>query len=465
MCTEDHSYIAPSTLLLPILIGMLCIACRQAIPPSTDHFISDKTPGDVSTQKPAGTEEDRSLAPIESPTLAPTARPAFDTPVLGMNEEDARRRTLAQLDPRSKPEITSVILATAEEIEKQLLWVGSGGIQGELEDSDHWFVVDVRMSPPQLLGFSKDRNTSEGSRYLALFNAQTAAQFPSFGQPASRTKKDFVLAQVPTAAVIPTIVPGPTPTAPSNHQWPWPWGRSEPEDEPPEKSDALSAILRQPPFLNSTLQTVLRSYPLLPGNRWTYRQDLYEHSRWQGAIYTDTVKTLESINPLLHLVTLERTEQAIGPSNWSRNYPTYVLIWRDELYRSDSPSRIREWIDYFTSGPNMPTAAPNFQFAENHELNDDGRPAPDLRLPLRPGEDLPVADTGSNWLVEPAETMETKAGRIEGCSKASHSGNYAGWQWFCEGTGLVRMERLKGGSTNIISIIALEGMNLRSRVE
>ena len=432
-------------------------------PQSISTFRPTRTPLRAQTTNALATPKPVATSPT---TVTATSTATAEALVLGMSAEDARRRTLAQLDPRSEPEITSVILATADAIAKEFLWLGSGGIQGELDDSDYWYVVAVRIAHLDLLGTSANRDPRPYARYIALFNAETAEQHSSFGLPSSRKKDGLSLDRVPTAFIRPRIVPAPTPSPPSYHRWPWPWGRSEP-NEPIAQTNDLSGAGPSINLLNlsPTLKAVLRSYPLLPGNSWTYRQDVYEHSRWQGAIYTETVQSLESLTPDLSLVILERQENSLGPAVWSRTYSTYILIWRDEIYPEDNPDRIREWIEYFSSNPNVATAAPNFQFAENHELTGEGRPAPALRLPLRVGSEIPVANTGDNWKVEKPQSMDTKAGTFSKCFKASHSGNYAGWKWFCDGAGPVRKERLKAGSTGVISTIVLQSINLPARVE
>ncbi len=197
------------------------------------------------------------------------------------------------------------------------------------------------------------------------------------------------------------------------------------------------------------------SYPLLPGNRWSYRDDAYEHYRWRGRIYTDTVRSLLRLDSDLTLVVLDREETGLSPMQWTVTHPLYWLILRDELYRTDLAERAQEWIDYFMSAPAVPTAAPNYAFVREQEL--EGRPAPLLRLPVSEGDQVPVEAIGANRTFERVSPSEAgAAGESDECFRAFHPGNFNGWMWFCNGVGITRQETFKGGSWDQWGITTLE---------
>lgn len=405
--------------------------------------------------------DDDQSSMVSSSLIVPT--PSAQAVTLAMSEVDARRRTLEQLDPRSEPTIEVSVLATAREVEAAVDSVGSGSVGGTLEDGTYWYVVEANMAPPQLLGATEVGDAEWALRYVAIYNAETAEQHHAFGYPGLQPNGSVASAgDIVGAGVKPTIVPRPASTPIGLRGWPWPWGGSEDVRDAPPRPEPLQVDgeALESADMSPMLRAVLGAYTLLPGNRWTYREDIYEHSRWKGVTYTDTVGSMLSLGPELTLITSSRELRTSGTEAKSHTYPTYHLIWRDELYASDDPSRVVVWIDYFRSVPDVPTAAPQYEYMLEQENGRDGRPAPGLRLPIRVRDKIPIAGLGANWNFQAPEAMNTEAGAFETCFEAHHGGNESGWMWFCDGVGLVREESVKGGTMNVISIAALESVNI-----
>lgn len=236
-------------------------------------------------------------------------------------------------------------------------------------------------------------------------------------------------AEVPAKALVPvTATPEPRTSA-----------TEPPSPVAPETvrgADALPTLA--PGTLPTAILPLAETLPWVPGARWTYRvTGVGDGMRWWRYEVTETLSSARALTPELVEARLRRNDRdaalhVSAPSSpWGRLGERFYL----------TPSRLAA----VTSGAGEEVWTPAslataIAYAADAPRGEHGLfgPIQDvLRLPLAEGS------LGYVWSLSPAGTVETPAGRFEGCWELyeQYSARTGFTHWLCPGVGFVRHER------------------------
>ena len=396
--------------------------------------------------------------PRPSPTLIPGSMPPAGPLHVGMSRDEAIRRTLGMLNPNGSPTIEEARLTTLGLLAQLQAETGRADLPPDppRQPGALVYVVVAQQADDLLHG----NNLSPGFHtFTAMYDAvtgETGGWSGSDAPPALPTT-------LPSFEGRATVVAPPTLTP-----WPEQPGVQTAVPPPPSPTPNHAAVPHGAPFqaqaADPAVLTALGAYPLLPGNRWTYRHDLYDDYRWCGETVTRTVQSAELFRPELLLVR-ERVDHRAADcttdavldhfldSRESHADTEYDLLWRDELYRSADPAQVVGWLRHFNQAPPIPTMVP----CEYDQDLDAGCFVPTLRLPVAVGQRIPAPEVGGYWDWRLALPLRTPAGLFEGCFEASSGGLDDRWRLVCPGIGLVREEWVHtsmGGPWSITQLLS-----------
>ena len=241
-----------------------------------------------------------------------------------------------------------------------------------------------------------------------------------------------------------------------------PYPSPQPSEQPsstPRFTDARRLVEQGQALERGTIGTSLARtldlFPLWPGNRWIFRSVEGQHgcSAWMRRTeFEDTITVVDArgFGPELAVFRLSRARRPVAhPTATSRAdvrhvpgreagtrtevVPLFILLWRDEVYRTREVDELRDWIAYFQRAP-VPAAASRRSVPFRTDAVD--RPLPMLRLPLRTGM-APIPGAGAaDWTPPTEEPAGTGATRGKRCATiTTEIGSSVRWQTFCEGVG------------------------------
>jgi hypothetical protein len=428
-----------------------------AAPPETSSALGPPAPGEATAPGPTVV-----AAGTDPAAVAAGAWPAGKRFPLALPEDVAGREVLGWLDPARDPRIewTRVVrredlvqawgaeplvnaavpgraILTAPDLPPVLVAVlaSTGGMSRQVEGAGG-------VVPNPCWGVTDD----EREQVFAAFDAATGVVrigevvYPGL-QPAIAAAAAIPAVSTEEAPAVLAAVPTPpsTPASPDD---------AAPKATSPEVPP--DAVALSPESVPPALVGALRAWPLLPGNRWTWRVTTRaEGLHWSVTLVTETVAAGWVVGEDTALV---RTQVEVTPVRGQA--PPDVAA--GEVWRYVTPRGV--FASALTAGD--PAILKNIGL-----LDAAGKPVADV--PLEPGHTPLLGGrrdlTPSKVLnVKKGVTVKAGAGAFEGCTTHELAGG-SGWAsnwWVCPGTGRVRGEKRECipafGALTVYDLVASE---------
>ena len=432
-------------------LAFLAFSACDAAPTHT----STPTPGSYAIETPSNP------APMAFLTATETVTPPPAIAII--SREDASMSALSFFAAETSPRLTALwtVLGSTVEAQDEDCWRLSGSV---VRDQDPWYyAAEIESNAHPASSFLADMSlrvilSGDDGALKCVDNIDDGSQFTAEDpvpdhvrelEPPSLAlrKTKMVAAAEPAVCRVEDALPdGIESILPDEH----------PTDLLDDSQHSMS-----PDLVSS-----LRSFPLLPGNRWVYRSDHFMRTQlWRTGVITDTVTEAILVRPdFLAVAIVRQRSPGPGASGWmpsdnitATEHCALMAIWKDEVYRSDglfkshlmsvNGATMTDILAQLHLDP-VPTVAPSSEYHEQRKSI--RRQLPSIRFgTLASGPPLPGASFGTTD--REIESIDPwRDGHDGPCYRwgEGHGMLTSEYVEFCEGIGFTQLEMFGATTMN-----------------